>query len=186
MVKMDDSRHNVTKINGLNKKDSKFNEDLIKGRIAEALIEQLFENSGYFVYRYGMENTIPALKNGLSKIKNSTAYMIRKMPDFVIQNKITKNVFFIEVKFRYDGIFNMDSLKEESDLYDKKYPYKDCYFVVVSKEHIKCITYEELEQGKKITKESSNNYLGHRKEFNLNKPLIWDFCKFSEKLFDKF
>jgi hypothetical protein len=32
---------------------------MIKGRIAETLVEQLFLELGFQVFKYGMENTIP-------------------------------------------------------------------------------------------------------------------------------
>jgi len=79
------------------------------------------------------------------------------------------------VKFRASEQFSSDNL-------DKSYPYSNCYFIVVSKKHIKCISYQELEQGKKITPES-HNYLGNRKKFNLDKGTIKEFCKFAVKFF---
>ncbi len=63
------------------------------------------------------------------------------------------------------------------------YPYENCYFIVISKKHIKCITYQELKDGKEITP-SSRNYLGNRKEFELDKEVIIKFCDFAVKFFD--
>ena len=34
---------------------------MIKGRIAETLIEELFLSLGFNVFRYGMENTVPGI-----------------------------------------------------------------------------------------------------------------------------
>jgi hypothetical protein len=42
---------------GLTEKESKFREGMIKGRIAETLVEELFLSLGFSVFRYGMENT---------------------------------------------------------------------------------------------------------------------------------
>ncbi len=64
------------------------------------------------------------------------------------------------------------------------YPYKNCYFIVVSKKHIKCITYGELVEGKVISPKSQN-YLGRRKEFELDKDVIIDFCEFAVKFFSE-
>ncbi len=83
--------------------------------------------------------------------------------------------FFIEVKFRANEEFKKRDLP-------KDYPYKNCYFIVVSKKHIKCITYEELLEGKEINP-PSKNYLGNRKEFELDKNVILDFCDFAVKFF---
>jgi len=97
------------------------------------------------------------------------------MPDFVVQKG--NEVFFVEVKFRASERFS------KSDL-PKDYPFENCYFVLVSKKHIKCITYEELINGKKI-KPRSRNYLGNRDEFELDKKVIIDFCNFAVKFFKK-
>jgi hypothetical protein len=43
-------------------------------------------------------------------------------------------------------------------------------------------TYEELEQGKEVT-QKTQNYLGNRKEFDLGKDTIIDFCDFAVKFF---
>jgi len=155
---------------GLPKREITFEENIIKGRIAETLIEQLFLALGYKVFRYGMENTIPGVMEYYKNVPDE----IRFMPDFVIQNDDGKT-FFIEVKFRGDGYFNYNKIK------DKKYP-KNCYFVVVTRKHIKCITYKELEQGKKIIPKSKN-WLGSRDEFKLDKEVIKQFCKFATKFF---
>jgi len=98
------------------------------------------------------------------------------MPDFVIQHRTTKEVFFIEVKFRAKGDFSLKDLK-------KDYPYQNAYIIVVSKKYIKCITVPELQDGKEITP-TSRNYLGNRKEFGLDKQTIIDFCDFAVKFFE--
>ena len=158
---------------GLSKGESSYKENMIKGRIAETLIEELFLSLDYNVFRYGMENTVPGIMKLLKGVRGDVASNIRRMPDFVIQKE--KEVFFIEIKFRKSEEF------KKSDL-PKDYPYENCYFIVVSKKHIKCITYAELMEGKEITP-SSKNYLGSRKEFDLDKKVIIDFCHFAVKFF---
>ena len=128
---------------GLSKRETFSRENMIKGRIAETLIEELFLSLNYGVFRYGMENTIPGIVKLLSGVRGDVASNIRKMPDFVIQHPKDKSVYFVEVKFRANGEFD----KEDSSL--KDYPFKNAYFIVVSKKHIKCITYDELQEGKK-------------------------------------
>ncbi|MBN2880764.1 hypothetical protein JXM83_01810 [Candidatus Woesearchaeota archaeon] len=160
---------------GLNKKESNYRENMIKGRIAETLIEELFLSLGYNVFRYGMENTVPGIMELLKGVRSDVADNIRRMPDFVIQHPERKDVFFIEIKFRSNEEFKLSSLP-------KDYPYKNCYFIVVSKKHIKCITYNELLEGKEVTP-TSKNYLGSRKEFELDKNVIIDFCDFAVKFF---
>jgi len=168
-----DKKNNNNK--GLDKKQSSYREGMIKGRIAETLIEELFLSLGYNVFRYGMENTVPGIMNLLKGVRSDVAKNIRRMPDFVIQPPDAKEVFFVEVKFRKSEQFSIKDLPED-------YPFINCYFIIVSKKHIKCITYEELKEGKTIS-EKSYNYLGSRKEFDLKNDIIKDFCKFAIKFF---
>jgi hypothetical protein len=155
-------------------KQKRYTEGMIKGRIAEALVEELFLSLDYNVWRYGMENTIPGVMKLLKDIRSDVANNIRRMPDFVIQNN-KGEVFFIEVKFRANESFTKEDLPEE-------YPYVNTYFVLISKKHIKCITYDELMKGKEVSPKSQN-YLGSRKEFELDKQTIIDFCNYAVKFF---
>ena len=49
--------------------------------------------------------------------------------------------------------------------------------------HIKCISYKELKEGKEIH-EKCRNWLGNRKEFETDKDLIIDYCKYAIKFFE--
>ena len=162
--------------NGLDEKQRQYRYGMINGRIAETLIQELFLSLGYNVFRFGMENTIPGIMDLLKGVRSDVAQEIRRMPDFVMQNPKSKDVYFIEVKFRANGSFAAKDLP-------KDYPYSNAYIVLVSKKHIKCITVEELLAGKEITP-TSINYLGSRKEFDLDKKVIIDFCDFAIKFFD--
>jgi len=162
--------------NGLSKTEGRYKEGIIKGRIAETLVEELFLSLKYNVFRYGMENTVPGVTKLLRGIRSDVADNIRKMPDFVIQHPSRKDVYFIEVKFRKSGEFSIKDLPEN-------YPYKNCYFIVISKKHIKCVTYDELLKGELVSP-GSRNYLGNRKEFELDKQIIIDFCSFAVKFFE--
>ena len=162
---------------GLSKRESNYKEGMIKGRIAETLIEELFLSLDYNVFRYGMENTVPGIMELLKGVRSDVATNIRRMPDYVVQHRKTKEVFFIEIKFRTSEEF------KKSDL-SKDYPYENCYFLVVSKKHIKCISYKELIENKVVTPKSMN-YLGSRKEFELDKKVIIAFCDFAVKFFEK-
>ena len=161
---------------GLSDRDKIYRYGMIKGRIAETLIQELFLSLGYNVFRYGMENTIPGIMELLKGVRSDVAQEIRRMPDFVIQDQKTKAVFFIEVKFRASGEFKFNDLP-------KNYPYENAFIVLVSKKHIKCITVSELKAGKEITA-STNNYLGSRTEFYLDKDVIIDFCNFAVQFFE--
>ena len=145
---------------GLTDKERAYRYGMIKGRIAETLIQELFLSLGYNVFRYGMENTIPGIMELLKGVRSEVAQEIRRMPDFVMQNPNTKEVYFVEVKFRASEEFSFKHLP-------KNYPYENAYIILVSKKHIKCITVAELQEGKEITP-TSQNYLGKRKEFDLD------------------
>jgi len=162
---------------GLSERETDSRENMIKGRIAEALIEELFLSLGYGVFRYGMENTVPGVMELLKGVRGDVAQNIRRMPDFVVQHPKSKEVFFVEVKFRAKEIFT----KNEDCL--RNYPYENCYFIIVSKKHIKCITYKELMDGKEVNP-TSHNYLGNRKEFEMDKNTIIKFCEFAVKFFE--
>lgn len=161
---------------GLPEDQKKYRYNMIKGRIAETLVQELFLSLGYNVFRFGMENTIPGIMELLRGVRSDVAHEIRRMPDFVMQNPSTKEVYFMEVKFRASGEFKMKDLP-------KNYPYTNAYIILVSKKHIKCITVPELLDGKEITPESKN-YLGSRKEFDLDKDVIIEFCKFATQFFE--
>ena len=161
---------------GLNDKESRYREGMIKGRIAETLIEELFLSLGYNVFRYGMENTVPGIMKLLKDVRSDVATNIRRMPDFVVQHPERKDVYFVEVKFRANETFSKKDLP-------KDYPFENAYFILVSKKHIKCITYKELMNGKEVSPKSQN-YIGKRKEFGLDKKVIIDFCNFAVKFFE--
>lgn len=167
--------------NRLSKGESSYKYGMIKGRIAETLIEELFLSLGYNVFRYGMENTVSGVMKLLKGVKSEVANTIRKMPDFVIQNTKTGDVFFIEVKFRASEELSLDDINKE---YGNEYPFENAFFILVSKKRIKCLSYQELKSGKEITT-TSHNYLGNRKEFELDKEVIINFCDFAVKFFSE-
>jgi hypothetical protein len=85
-------------------------ERMLKGRIAETLVEQLLRKSGNEVYRFGYE----AIMQNLVQIKEtfakhgSTAEQISTIPDFIVINS-KREPFFVEVKFRRNGeLFDTD------------------------------------------------------------------------------
>jgi hypothetical protein len=154
----------------------KYSYNTIKGRIAETLIQELSLSLNFNVFKYGMENTIPGIMHLLKGVRTDVAKTIRRMPDFVIQDSKDNTVYFVEVKYRKNGNFNISDL-------DNEYPYENALFIIVSKRHIKCLSYQELKSGQEIT-EKSRNYLGNRKEFELNKETIKDYCNYATKFFE--
>jgi hypothetical protein len=150
--------------------------NLIKGRIAETLVEQLFLSLGFQVFKYGMENTIPGIMDLLKGVKDDVAMEIRRMPDLVVYKD--GKAHFIEVKFRANGTFQLKDIDKNKD-----YPYQNALIVLVSRKHIKCISYMELSKGKEINP-TCRNYLGNRDEFETDKVKIIDYCQYAVKFFE--
>lgn len=161
------------------KSDSKENpwiSGVIKGRIAETIVEELFRSLGFQVFSYGMENSIPGIKDLLKGVRGDVSKNIRQMPDFVVFKD--NQAHFIEVKYRTSGELKLKDI----DTYGS-YPFENALFVLVTKKHIKCISYKELREGKEI-KTNCKNYLGKRKEFDTDKDLIIEYCQYAVKFFE--
>lgn len=166
---------NKSKINAISK-DNPWISGVIKGRIAETIIEELFRSLGFQVFSYGMENSIPGIKDLLKGVRGDVSKNIRQMPDFVVFKE--NEAHFIEVKYRASGELKLADISKYGD-----YPFENALFVLVTKKHIKCISYKELSEGKKITS-TCHSYLGKRKEFDTDKTLIIDYCKYAVKFFE--
>jgi hypothetical protein len=80
-------------------------ESMLKGRMAESMVEELLKKSGNTVYRFGYE----AIMQNLTQIKKSfdahsdAGERIRAIPDFIVIDK-SGNPVFLEVKFRWNGL----------------------------------------------------------------------------------
>ena len=98
------------------------------------------------------------------------------MPDFVVFKD--NEAHFIEVKYRASGTLKLSDIARYGD-----YPFENALFVLITKKHIKCISYKELNEGKEITS-TCKKYLGSRKEFDTDKDLIIDYCKYAVKFFE--
>ena len=77
---------------------------MLKGRMAETLVEELLRKSGNVVYRFGYE----AILQNLTQIQKSfdlhseAGERIRAIPDFIVIDT-DGNPIFVEVKFRWNG-----------------------------------------------------------------------------------
>jgi len=78
-------------------------ENVIKGRIAEAIVEELLRACGNQVYRFGYESILQNLVQSGSRFDRHThnGEQLRSIPDFVVVTETGKS-FFVEVKFRAD------------------------------------------------------------------------------------
>ena len=78
-------------------------ENILKGRMAEGLVEELLKQCDNKVYRFGYEailQNLTQLEKSFNK-EGEVGQRISSIPDFIVINKQGKP-FFIEVKFRTD------------------------------------------------------------------------------------
>lgn len=108
-------------------------EQMIKGRIAEAIVKCMFEDLGFEVIPYGYEHTCPTLANRKRLIQGDVKNHIRKAPDFIIVDK-EGIANFVEVKYRTDGKY-----RKEAD-----YPYRDCYIILLTEKYMGVEQYKNL------------------------------------------
>lgn len=155
------------------KPNNDFHYRIIKARVAETLIKELFQNCGYTVFEYGMERTVPNIIGKIQDKNEETAIQIRSMPDFVVQNSIHGKLDYLEVKYRKNGQFNFHNLL-------KDYPYHNAIFVIVSKTDIYAISYKELvklNQGEALCK------LEDYKHFSLDLALVEKYKAYAQAFF---
>lgn len=157
---------------------NQFNLNTLKGRIAEQLIQDLFQQSGYNVFNFGLERLHPGLSKLISSNNFSTSKSLRFMPDFVVQSSLNGDLFYLEVKFRANGTFSFD------DKY-KNYPYKNAWFVVVSPEKIQAIHYKRLISGFDISPDTKYSLL-KIKSFHISAQLLEEYEQYCITLFSAF
>jgi len=80
---------------------AKFSRDLVKGRIAETVFEQMYRDTGNFtVLEFGYEKIVPELVQGGYKEHDDIVDTLRNAPDFAVIDNRKKHVRLIEVKYR--------------------------------------------------------------------------------------
>lgn len=127
-----------------NNNQNNYSESMLKGRMAETLVEELLKKSGNTVYRFGYE----AIMQNLVQIKKSfdlhsdTGERIRAIPDFIVIDT-NGNPLFVEVKFRWNGQLHEDDiarLKRIGDFWDAKIIFvnstKEPHFMVANPPYI--------------------------------------------------
>jgi hypothetical protein len=79
-----------------------FSRNLIKGRIAEVIFEEMFRESGqYTILRFGYEYLTPELAQYQHLLKEKGILdSIRHSPDFILISNDKTKVYMVEVKYR--------------------------------------------------------------------------------------
>jgi hypothetical protein len=158
-------------------KDVNFNYQLLKGKIAEIIIERLLILCDFEVLKFGMENSLPMFPEALYDPKSKISKEIRSMPDFVVIDH-KERVNYFEVKYRKNGTFRYQDLGED-------YKYSNGYLILVSKENIQAILIKELKSIEAIHPNMSYE-LWNLKEFDfdqLDTEVINSYKKIVKKVF---
>lgn len=118
-----------------------FASNVVKGRIAETLIEEMFKKSGYIVYRFGyeaiLENISQLRQLGRELQDSDTLDRIRSIPDFLVISP-NGSVQLVEVKYSSTGSLSKSKLNKYAGYW------KEARILLVSptKPHF-CINYIE-------------------------------------------
>jgi hypothetical protein len=150
----------------------------LKGRMAEHLVQDLFIQSGYNVFNFGLERVMPSLSKLLAQNNQKTSRELRFMPDFVVQSTVNGDLFYLEVKFRADGYFSFDERYAE-------YPYHNAWFVIVSPEKIQCMHYKRLRAGFAI-RPDSRYLLTKVKSFHIDPEVLAEYEEYAKQIFASF
>lgn len=86
----------------MNQSPINFSKQLVKGRIAETLFEQMLRDAGGFtILAFGYENILPELAHRQHDLQaEETMEIIRRAPDFAVIDNKSHEVHLIEVKYR--------------------------------------------------------------------------------------
>ncbi|MBK7109367.1 MAG: hypothetical protein WAU21_07185 [Chitinophagales bacterium] len=155
-----------------------FNLNTLKGRIAEQIIQDLFQQSGYNVFNFGLERLHPGLSKLIKNDKKQFSKSLRYMPDFVVQSSINGELFYLEVKFRANGKFSFDERYEN-------YPYHNAWFIIVSPDKIQAIHYNLLIENKEINPEYNSSLLKIN-SFHINADLLAEYEEYAKVIFKSF
>lgn len=84
-------------------KEISFSRDLLKGKIAEVIFEQMFRDCGKFtILPFGYEKTVPEVAQYQHVLEvQQVLDNIRHAPDFIIINQDRTQVYLVEIKYRH-------------------------------------------------------------------------------------
>ncbi|NCC22424.1 MAG: hypothetical protein EOM26_08170 [Alphaproteobacteria bacterium] len=123
------------------------NYNVAKGRIGEALVEQLFSSLGWDVYPVGFESQLPVLAQlkARGELTPGAISRFENGPDFIIHMRnAAERVHSIEVKFRNSGMINASELQ--------KYWPDNLLFILMDPQGISCLQRSELDDYAKSAK----------------------------------
>lgn len=86
--------------------------NMLKGRIAESLVEELLRSAENHVYRFGYEFVFQNIRT-IADLDNKIGIHIKTFPDFLVITAKGRNPYFVEVRFRMEPKWNEDILDDE-------------------------------------------------------------------------
>ena len=127
-----------------------FSRNLIKGRIAEVVFEQMIREEGrYTVIPFGYEHTVPTLAQyqHLAEVKRVMSN-IKDAPDFALISDDKTKIYLVEVK--YQSNFNLEELHKTSEKLLERWDYP--WIFVATPEGFFCGLCRDIVTEKRINK----------------------------------
>jgi hypothetical protein len=145
-------------------------DNLIKGRIAECIIEEMFKRARYKVYRFGYEANLQNLTQNSRGLKHrdNINKIVKEAPDFIIERNGL--IDFIEVKFRSSGKWEVP----------KDYFWKDGWILLVMPEP----PYFKIGDVRELLRGDPYIPLKNEKDFKIDAQLIDSFSKYVRRFLD--
>lgn len=154
-------------------------ENVLKGRMAESLVDQLLRKAEFRVYRFGYEAVLQNLTQTEEKVlggNDDITLQIRSIPDFLV---VKKQPYFVEVKFRSSGKMDLEMkmLERINQFWKAK-----VIFVTTSKPYFRVLTppYFDSKKHKPIMKP-----LDEDEDLKIPKSILPEFEKLVEQYFKK-
>lgn len=158
-------------------------ENIIKGRIAETLVNELLRACGNKVYRFGYESILQNLTQLEQTFQRNTetGKIIRSIPDLVVVSKEGKP-FFVEVKFRDKENLNYFIERDLLGIMDRLFDYWNGVLVLVTNEQTYFRVYDKSLY-RRTQSQISIDYaaIEKYKEFNVNLSKLQKFNNLVEK-----
>lgn len=114
----------------MTQENNNYAEGMLKGRMAETLVEELLRKCGNKVYRFGYEailQNLTQLKEGFDR-HSEVGEQIRAIPDLVVVDK-DGNTDLVEVKFRWSPTLHekdFDRLERIKNYWGSKVIFVNC------------------------------------------------------------
>lgn len=149
-----------------------YSRGLIKGKIAEAIFEEMFRASGnYTIIPLGYEHTTPVIAQYQHLVHvQKVLENIRNAPDFALISEDKTSVFLVEVKYR-SQFDKEDILKIAQNIHES---WDMCFLFIASRDNFYYGSVREIvnKEGQidvlpeiRIPKEIQEKYLSLLKEF---------------------